>query len=490
VGKKILISSVIGMTTIIVVLFVAIFTFNLNKYKPQIEQKVYETTGKELKINGKIGFSLSPFGISAKDIIIKNPKGFSKNNMLKVQKAGISLQIIPLLHKQLKINYIEFANVDLLVEKSKKGVLNLAIEKKSQKNIKKSKQKSNKENTLPKINVNKILVKNVNIVYKDMQTKMETKINGLDLTINNIAINGKDIFKTLSLKGLLFINNIKYNKYLLTNISANFKIKNEIATINPMKFSMFNSNIIGKLVYNIQNKKPLISIEEHIAKIDLKELSKEFIKNKKVSLDGYAKADIKLSMIGTSLKDIEKTLNGTSYIQGDNLGIKGIDLNKIVDNYNNLKKINLKDAGAFLLAGPIGVAITKGANGAQAAIGFKGGTTAIRKLVINTPVKNGIVTLEDVALATKKHIIALKGKINLPKESFVNVSAGILNSKRCAIFIQKINGTFSNPKINISKVATSVVTGIAKSLFAQFGRVLPKTKKSSKCKVFYQGSIK
>ncbi len=489
-GKKILISSVIAMLIIIIALLVAIFTFNLNKYKPQIEQKVYETTGKELKINGKIGFSLSPFGLSVKNIIIKNPKGFSKNNMLKVQKAAISLQIMPLLHKQLKINYIEFANINLLVEKSKKGVLNLAVEKKSQKKIKENKPKSNKKNNLPKINVSKILIKNVNIVYKDMKTKMETKINGLNLTINNIVVGGKDILKTLSLKGLLSINNIKYNKYLLTNVSANFKIKNEIATINPMKFRIFNSNVVGKLVYNMQNKKPLILIKEHIAKMDLKEISKKFIKNKKVSLDGYVKANIKLSMTGSSLKDIEKTLTGTSYIQGNNLGIKGIDLNKIVDNYNNLKKINLKNAGTFLFAGSIKAVSGKGINGVETAIGFNGGTTAIRKLVINTPIKNGIVTLKDVAFAVKNHIIALKGKINLPKESFVNVSVGILNSKRCATFIQKINGTFSNPKINKSKIVTNVVTSMAQSLFARFGNVIPKTKKSSKCKVFYQGSIK
>ncbi len=489
-GKKILISSVVAMTIIIVALLVSIFTFNLNKYKPQIEQKVYEATGKELKINGKIGFSLSPFGLSAKNIIIKNPKGFSKNNMLEIQKAAISLQIIPLLHKQLKINYIEFANINLLVEKSKKGVLNLAIEKKDKKKTKENRSNSNKKHNFPKINVNKILIKNVNIVYKDMQTKMETKINGLNLTVDNIAISGKDILKTLSLKGLLSIDNIKYNKYLLTNISANFKIKNEIATINPMKFKVFNSNVVGKLVCNMQNKKPLISVKEHIAKMDLKEISKEFIKNKKVSLDGYVKADIKLSMMGSSLKDIEKTLTGTSYIQGDNLGIKGIDLNKIVDNYNNLKKINLKNTGAFLLDSSIKLATTKGIKGAKTAIGFNGGTTAIRKLVINTPIKNGIVTLKDVAFAIKNHIIALKGKINLPRESFINMSFGILNSKRCATFIQKINGTFSNPKINKSKIVTNVVTSMAQSIFARFGKVIPKTKESSKCKVFYQGSIK
>ncbi len=492
-GKKILISSVIIMTSIIVVLIIFIMSFNLNKYKPTIEKKVFEATGKELKINGKIGLSLLPFGLSINDIVVKNPKGFTKQDMLSVKNASISLQLAPLLSKQLKINYIKFTNINLLVEKSKKGLLNLSVSKGKTKVKKVSKEKEDTKTTpLPELNVKKVLIENVNITYNDLQTKTKVDVKGLDLSIKNIAISqNKDILKALSLKGLLNISAIKYNKYLLKNISANFKLKNKIATIDPLKLTIFNSNATGKLVYNMQQKKPKIFIQEHIAKFNLSDMSKELIKNSKISLAGFLNTDIKLSMTGSDIKDIKRTISGTIFVSGDNFGINGIDLNQILESYNKIKKLNTKDIGAFLLAGPVGLAITKGTDTGMAVSGIGSGkTTAIKKLIINAPIKRGIVTLKDVAISTGKYRVAMKGKLNLSKERFLNVEVGILNKKGCATISQKITGTFSKPKINTSKLVATAVTGMVTSLFGKIGKMIPKNKKSSKCKIFYNGTVK
>ncbi len=490
-GKKILISLVVIMAAIIVTLVAIVMTFNLNKYKPQIEKKVYEATGKELKIQGKIGLSLSPFGISAKDIVIKNPKGFSSQDMLKLGKVAISLQLAPLLNKQIKINYVKLININLLVEKSKKGILNLALKKKQISSKPAKKEISDSSGTLPMVNVGKVLLENVNIIYKDHQTNTKANVNGLNLSINNIALSGdKDILKALSLKGLLTINNIKYDRYLLKNISANFKFKDKIATIDPMKLTTFNSTAIGKLIYNMQNKTPKIYIQEHIGKFDLAEISKEFIKSKKISLNGYVKADVKLAMTGQTPKQITKSLSGKIYVVGDNFGVKGIDLNKILSAYDKTKSLNVKDVGAFMLAGPVGLALTKGADAGSAVAGIGSGeTTAIKKMVINTPIQKGILILKDVALSTGKYRLAIKGKLNLYNKRFIHVAVGFLNKKGCAKISQTVSGSFSKPKVNTSKLAVSAVTGMVTSLFGQF-KGLAGGKKKTKCKVFYNGSVK
>ncbi len=493
-GKKILFGSIIAMTTIIVVLVVLIMSFDLNKYKPTIEQKVYEATGKELKINGKIGLSLAPFGVSINDVVVKNPKGFSDGDMFKMKKAAVSLQLAPLLSKQIKVNYVKLIDINLLVEKNKKGVLNLSVAKKETKQKKEAKKApaDQKAAQLPAVNVGKVLVENVNITYVDKKTKAKAKINGLNLTINDIALSqNKDILKALSLKGLLSINSIKYDRYLIKDISANFKFKDKIATIDPMKLTTFGSQAVGKLIYNMQGKKPKISIQEHIAKFDLKQISKEFIKTKKISLEGFVKTDVKLSMVGTTPKSIKRTLSGTLYVSGDNFGVKGVDLNQILGSYDKMKSLNTKDVGAFLLAGPVGLALSKGTDATSAMAGIgEGKTTAIKKLVINTPIKRGIVTLKDVALSTGKYRVAAKGKLDLYRERFINVAVGILNKQGCAKISQKIEGTFSKPKINTSKLATSAVTGMVTSLIGGIGNLVPKKESKSKCKVFYNGVVK
>jgi len=75
-----------------------------------------------------------------------------------------------------------------------------------------------------------------------------------------------------------------------------------------------------------------------------------------------------------------------------------LDLNKILSAYDKTKSLNVKDVGAFMLAGPVGLALTKGADAGSAVAGIGSGeTTAIKKMVINTPIQKGILTLKDVA---------------------------------------------------------------------------------------------
>lgn len=489
-GKKILITLLIVMTTIIVVLGVLIATFDLNKYKPQIEKKVYEATGKELKINGDIGLSLSPLGLSVKDIIIKNPKGFSKDDMLKLKRVAVSLQVMPLLSKQVKVNYVKLEDMNVLVEKSKKGLMNLASGKKEGKKTKPKSSAKEEQGKLPMVNVNKIILSNINIIYDDKQTKTKAKVTGLNITVNDIALNGdKDILKALSLKGLMTIANIHYDKYDIDNISANFSFKDKIATISPMKLTMFNSQVNGKLVYNMNGKKPKIYLEDHIAKLDLKNVSKVFIKNKKISLDGYVKTDVKLSMAGQTPKDIKRSLTGTIYVVGDNFGINGVDLNKVFKSLDDAKSINKKDIAGFLVAGPLGLALSKGVSGGNMMAGLEGGTTAVKKLVVNAPVKNGIITLKDVAMKVGQTRVALKGRVDIARERFIKVQAGVVGSNGCAKIAEDISGTFSKPKYSTKALTSGVVANTVTSLLGQFTKSAPAPKKSS-CKVFYNGSVK
>ena len=488
-AKKILITLVVIMTTIIVVLGVMIATFDLNKYKPQIEKKVYEATKMELKINGDIGFSLSPFGISIKDIVIKNPKGFSKNDMLKLKKVAISLQLKPLLSKQLKINYVKLQDINLLVEKSKKGVLNLtATTKSSSSKTTKTKESKKDSGKLPLVNVGKLLLENVYIIYDDKQSKTVAKINALNLIINDIALNGdKDLLKALSLKGLLNISSIKYDRYLLKDIRSNFAFKNRVATISPMELTTFGSKVNGKLIYDMRGRLPKIYLEDHIAKLDLKNISKEFIKSKNISLDGHVKTDIKLSMVGQTPKQIKRSLTGTLYVQGVNFGIKGIDLNKLFKSLENIKNMNKKDIVGILATAPLGKSLKGGGN---IFTKFSGGTTAVKKLLINAPIRNGIVTLKDVAMKVGGTRVALKGKIDLYKERFINVRLGVVGKNGCSKIVEEISGTLSHPKYKTQVLTSSVVTNTVTSLLGKFGKSLPIPAKKSKCKVFYSGAIK
>jgi hypothetical protein len=77
--KKVLF--VLGGGAVALVMAVVIFalTFNINSYRSRIEAAASGATGLEVRINGKMGLSFFPFGISAKDIRVANKGGEFRN---------------------------------------------------------------------------------------------------------------------------------------------------------------------------------------------------------------------------------------------------------------------------------------------------------------------------------------------------------------------------------------------------------------------------
>ena len=70
-GKSLLIAG--GVIALIVIAAIAaLLLFDINKFKSNIESAAFDATGLDVRINGKIGLSFSPFGVSAKDIHVAN----------------------------------------------------------------------------------------------------------------------------------------------------------------------------------------------------------------------------------------------------------------------------------------------------------------------------------------------------------------------------------------------------------------------------------
>jgi len=73
-AKKKKVLFVLGGAAVALVLAVVVFalTFDINSYRPRIEAVASGATGLKVRINGKMGLSFFPFGVSAKDIHVAN----------------------------------------------------------------------------------------------------------------------------------------------------------------------------------------------------------------------------------------------------------------------------------------------------------------------------------------------------------------------------------------------------------------------------------
>jgi AsmA protein len=113
-----------------------------------------------------------------------------------------------------------------------------------------------------------------------------------------------------------------------------------------------------------------------------------------------------------------------------------------------------------------------------------GGKGTIRKLVSIWKVKNGVAGAIDVALASKKYRIAMKGGLNFINDRFVDVTVAVLDKRGCAVYSQKVHGPFRKPKIEKVSIFKSITGSVSNALENAWEFI-----RGSECPVFYSGSV-
>ena len=110
---------------IIAVLLIAPFFMDIQKYKPQIENRVSEITGRPFTLGGDMRLSLFPLaGLSLSDIRLDNPPGFETRDFLSVKSLEVRLKLLPLLSKDIRITRFSLKNPMITLIKNRKGAGN------------------------------------------------------------------------------------------------------------------------------------------------------------------------------------------------------------------------------------------------------------------------------------------------------------------------------------------------------------------------------
>ncbi len=318
-----------------------------------------------------------------------------------------------------------------------------------------------------------------------------------------IKANGKDLNLEISNTKI----NLPNNAY-----SADFNLSTpEIANINPLEmvlkgalslkgsvaleneipsFSLQNKDF-GTLDIQLANEKLTLNG----ANLDMKKIA-HFTNNEKLVKGGILNANADLTIKGNDAQTILKNLNGIAELNGKNLEIYTVDIDALASNFENTNNINLLDVGAFVLAGPLGLAATKGTNVGM--LGFSAATNSksvVKELEAKFNLNNGIATAQDVAFSTGKTRLAAIGAINLNNNAFQNFTIGLLDNKDCAKYSQKIKGTLDKPKIEITQTTIETAVNLATSILGKIKKgaqsvAKPVIGEIDQCEPFYRGSVK
>ncbi len=96
-----------------------------NQYKGEIIKTVKAKTGRDLRIDGKIGWSFFPrLGVEAGGVTLSNAPGFGPEPMAKIGTAGASVRLLPLLSGRLAVDTVHVREVTLNLARNKTGKTN------------------------------------------------------------------------------------------------------------------------------------------------------------------------------------------------------------------------------------------------------------------------------------------------------------------------------------------------------------------------------
>ncbi len=96
---------------------------NPNDYKPQIEQFVAQSTGRELSLPGAIHLAVFPWiALKLGSATLGNPPNFGNAPFASVRGASLRVELLPLLlHRRLVIGHVEIDGLDLRLERNAAG---------------------------------------------------------------------------------------------------------------------------------------------------------------------------------------------------------------------------------------------------------------------------------------------------------------------------------------------------------------------------------
>ena len=308
------------------------------------------------------------------------------------------------------------------------------------------------------------------IITKSLTTEFKDVYYNLDVDPNPMA--------TLTTHGFYQFNKLKNVTFEVEDVHHEVTVKNGLYEIIPRSKSYFGGDGNGVFVARPWSKSPNYHLEYSIENFDIQDFLESFFQDS--LLTGKMNLHVDLKMIGDNWNSIRSKLNGTINFEGNNLLLSGLDVDELLKKIERSQNFTLIDVGAVLLTGPVGLAVTKGADVAILITTGTGKATHIQRFVSDWEIKNGLVMTKDVALSTNKNRLAAKGLINLSDET-LDIIFGVLKEDGSLRFSQEIYGKIDDPelrKIDVLSTVFSPVTNLFNSVLQIKGDV------------FYDGSVK
>jgi AsmA protein len=127
--KKVVKWLLLATAAVFVLCFLALLIIprfvDLEDYRPQIESKVSEATGRPFTLGGDLALSLFPWaGVAFSDLRLGAPPSFKERDFITIESFEFQVKLLPLLFKDIQVKRFVLVGPKIVLEKSKDGRAN------------------------------------------------------------------------------------------------------------------------------------------------------------------------------------------------------------------------------------------------------------------------------------------------------------------------------------------------------------------------------
>lgn len=437
-------------------------------YKQQLQAAAAAATGLDVSIDGRLRLGLFPDAhVTLERVRLRN----GEKEIATMAEAVFGFELKALLNREIGIGSIRLRQPRIALVRNPDGSLNLPVPAPS--------------GDAPRgIELANITLDDATLTYTDNGSGAIYVAENCTLDMPRLEIAGSKDSKltaNLSMAAELACGNIRSGEYMATDLRLSAAAKDGVFALDPVALRVFGAQGTGSIRADFSGAVPYYRVIHSLPQFDIAEVFKARTEQK--LSEGAMDFAADLTLRGNSAADLRRSLDGQVSLRGENLVFHGSDIDREIARIKSSQRFSLVDAGAFMFAGPFGLAITKGYDFANVLQG-SGGSSDIRLLVSDWKFQNGVAQARDVAMATDANRIAIRGRIDFVRGHFDDVTVALLDNTGCAIMQQKIEGSFQKPVVAQASMLQAIAgpaIGLLKKGKALFI--------DEKCEVFYSGSV-
>ena len=166
------------------------------KYKPVLESKVTEATGRPFSVGDDLSLSLFPWaGVSFSNLRLGNPPGFTEKDFVKVKSFEVRVKLLPLLSKDIQIKRFVLNEPQIVLVKNKKGLENWAQPKSPAKDALEEKTPTTETSPggmgipISALAAENVAINNGSALWIDHTTDTRKEITDISLILKDVSLN-------------------------------------------------------------------------------------------------------------------------------------------------------------------------------------------------------------------------------------------------------------------------------------------------------------